>query len=236
MTTVTKVMSALKAKGSEQTRKIFARHGAGDNMFGVKVADLKVIAKTIKGEQDLAMELYDSGNYDAMYLAGMVADGTQMTKRELQSWATRSGWQMISEYTVPWVASESDHGPALATKWIDARKEHVAAAGWNTWSALVTTRPDDELDLDQVAGLLTRVEEQLGGSPERVKYCMNGFVIAVGAYCKPLAKQAKATAKRLGKVEVDMGGTACKVPLATEYIAKIEKMGKAGKKRKTVRC
>jgi 3-methyladenine DNA glycosylase AlkD len=236
MTTVTKVMSALKAKGSEQTRKIFARHGAGDNLFGVKVADMKVIAKTIKGEQDLAMELYDTGNYDAMYLAGMVADGTQMTKRQLQSWATKSGWQMIAEYTVPWVASESEHGPALATKWIDAKKEFVAAAGWNTWSALITTRPDDELDLDQAADLLTRIEEQLEGSPERVKYCMNGFVIAVGAYCKPLAKQAKSTAKRLGKVAVDMGGTACKVPLATEYIAKIEKMGKAGKKRKTIRC
>jgi 3-methyladenine DNA glycosylase AlkD len=236
MSTVTKVMSALKAKGSEQTRKIFARHGASGDMFGVKVADMKVIAKTIKGEQDLAMELYDTGNYDAMYLAGMVADGTQMTKRQLQSWATKSGWQMISEYTVPWVASESDHGPALATKWIDAKKEHVAAAGWNTWSALITTRPDDELDLDHAADLLARIEEQLDGSPERVKYCMNGFVIAVGAYCKPLAKQAKATAKRLGKVEVDMGGTACKVPLASEYIAKVEKMGKAGKKRKTVRC
>ena len=50
MKTVTQVMSALKKKGSAQTRKTCARHGAPDNMFGVKIADLKVIAKQIKGK------------------------------------------------------------------------------------------------------------------------------------------------------------------------------------------
>ena len=63
MSTVKKVMQALKSKGSAQTRKIYMRHGSGGNsagdMFGVKVADLKVIAKTIKGNQDLACELYE---------------------------------------------------------------------------------------------------------------------------------------------------------------------------------
>ena len=34
-------------------------------MFCGKVSDLKVIAKTIKGNQDLACELYETGNYDA---------------------------------------------------------------------------------------------------------------------------------------------------------------------------
>ena len=65
---------------------------------------------------------------------------------------------------------------------------------------------------------------------------MNGFVIAVGAYVKPLSKRAKQAAKRLGKVEVEMGGTSCKVPLATEMIAKVEKRGAIGKKRKTIKC
>jgi hypothetical protein len=65
---------------------------------------------------------------------------------------------------------------------------------------------------------------------------MNGFVIAVGAYVLPLSTQAKATAKTLGKVDVDMHGTSCKVPLATDYIAKIEQSGRAGKKRKTIKC
>jgi hypothetical protein len=65
---------------------------------------------------------------------------------------------------------------------------------------------------------------------------MNGFVIAVGSYVKPLSKRAMDAARRLGIVSVDMGGTACKVPPATTAIEKIEAAGRVGKKRATIRC
>lgn len=237
MSTVTQVLEALKSKGSEKTRKTYARHGAsGPKVYGVSVADMKTIAKSIKGEQDLAMELYETGHYEAMYLAGMVADGRKMTKPQLDAWAEGAVWGWSSEYTVPWVASESEYGHALALKWMGSKKQHIACAGWNTYSGLVTTRPDEQLDLQEIKALLKRVENEIGTAPNRVKYCMNGFVIAVGCYVEPLNKEAKATAKKLGKVEVDMGDTSCKVPLATEYIAKVEKSGRAGKKRKAIRC
>ena len=236
MKTVTAVLRELKRKGNPARIKAFATHGAPDDIYGVSVADMKVIAKTIKGEQALALELYDTGNADAMYLAGMIADGSAMTKRQLESWARKATWQMISEYTVPWVATESKHARSLANKWIGAKKESVASSGWNTWSGIVTTTPDDELDLDEIEDLLQRVEGDIESVPNRVRYTMNGFVIAVGSYVKPLHRKAKATAKRLGKVEVDMRGTSCKVPLATTYIEKMEKAGRLGKKRKTIKC
>jgi 3-methyladenine DNA glycosylase AlkD len=100
MNTVDDVMRELERLGSEQTRKTFARHGAPlENMYGVKVGDMKTIMKKIKGNQSLAMELYDTGNADAMYLAGLVADGSQMSKKNLETWAKNASWQMISEYT-----------------------------------------------------------------------------------------------------------------------------------------
>ncbi len=92
------------------------------------------------------------------------------------------------------------------------------------------------MDLAETKGLLKRVEKEIDASSNRVKYTMDGFVIAVAAYVTPVLKQAKATAKKLGKVEVDMGDTACKIPLALEYIEKLEKAGRVGKKRKTTRC
>jgi 3-methyladenine DNA glycosylase AlkD len=236
MKTVDQVMTALKKKGSAQTRKTFARHGAPENMFGVKVADLKVIAKQIKGNQELACELYDTGNSDAMYLAGIVADGSQMTKKQLEAWAKAAPWQYISEYSVPGVANESAHARALALKWMKSKQETVAACGWNTYAGVVATRPDEELDLGEIESLLKQIEKDIDQAPNRVRYTMNGFVISVGGYVQPLSKKAKATAKKIGKVEVDMGGTACKVPLATEYIEKMEKAGRAFKKRKTIKC
>ena len=236
MKTVSQVMTALKKAGTEQTRKTFARHGAPENFFGVKVGDLKVIAKQIKGDQELAYQLYESGNTDAMYLAGIIADGSQMTKKQLDDWAKSAPWHMISEYAIPGVANESPHSRDLAMKWIKSKKENIASTGWTTYSGIVAIQPDEELDLKEIESLLKLVEKNIDQAPERVKYTMNGFVISVGGYVKPLAAKAKATAKKIGKVEVNMGDTACKVPLATEYIAKMEKSGRAFKKRKTIKC
>ena len=136
MKNVNEVMSALEKVGSAQSRKIYARHGAPENMFGCKVADMKTIAKKIKGRQELALELYATGNADAMYLAGIVADGTQMKKAELNRWAREANWHMVSEYSVAGVAAEHPDAVAIANKWITAKKEHVAAAGWNTLSLI----------------------------------------------------------------------------------------------------
>lgn len=236
MATVSQIMAELKKKGSAQTRKIYTNHGAGENMFGVKVADLKVIAKKIKGDQDLACDLYDTENVDAMYLAGLVADGSQMTKKQLNDWAKKSRWYMISEYSVPFVASENDAALELAKKWIKSRTECVAAAGWATYAGTLSVLEDGQLDLKEIKELLKKVEKEIVSAKNRVRYTMNGFVIAVGAYVEPLLKQAKATAKKIGKVEVEMGKTSCRVPLAAEYIEKIESKGRIGKKRKTLKC
>jgi 3-methyladenine DNA glycosylase AlkD len=238
MATVKSIMADLKAKGSESTRAIYARHGIpADRVYGVSVANLKLIAKGIKGEQRLACGLYETGTMDAMYLAGMVADGSQMSAKELDGWAkAANGMPMISEYTVPWVAVESPHARALAGKWIKSKQESVAATGWCSWSGIVATSPDADLDLPEIEALLKTVEKEIHAAKNRVRHMMNGFVIAVGTFVKPLSSLAKATAKKIGTVHVEMGETACKVPSATETIAKAEAAGKLGKKKKTIRC
>ena len=69
------------------------------------------------------MELYRTGIMDAMYLAGMVADGAKMTREQLNEWAEGAeGLQMIAEYTVPWVTVENANARALAMKWIEEQE------------------------------------------------------------------------------------------------------------------
>jgi 3-methyladenine DNA glycosylase AlkD len=238
MPTVATIMSELKKKGKESTRKIYARHGmATENMYGVSVADLKVIAKTLKGQQGLACELYNTGNLDAMYLAGMVADGSKMSAKELNAWAEgAANLQMIAEYTVPWVAVENPQGRELALQWMKSKQERVACSGWCTYSGLLATKPDEALDLAEIKNLLGAIVMGIKNAQNRVRYTMNGFVIAVGTYMKPLLKEAKEAARKIGEVSVDVGETACNVPLATAHIEKIEDAGRIGKKRKTIRC
>jgi hypothetical protein len=171
-----------------------------------------------------------------MYLAGLVADESLVTRDELDDWAKNAYWYMLSEYTVPWLAAESRFGWELALEWIDSPEEMIASAGWSTLSNLVSLKPDEELDLDKLIQLLDHVASNIHQSQNRVRYTMNGFVIAVGSYVESLTDKANEVAASIGKVNVDVGGTSCKVPLATAYIKKIEEKGYIGKKRKSARC
>jgi hypothetical protein len=234
--TLESVMAGLKAKGSEKTRATYVRHGIpAERAMGVSVADLKVIAKGLKGQQAVALELYATGMMEAMYLAGMVAKGSLMTRGELTSWAQgAAGMSMVAEHTVPWVTVESAAGRELAMEWM--RSKELAPSGWCTYSGLVATLPDEALDLKEVERLLGVVVTEIDAAANRERYTMNGFVISVGTYVAPLLGAAKAAAKQLGDVSVDVGKTACEVPVAEAYIAKVEGMGRVGLKRKTIRC
>jgi len=112
----------------------------------------------------------------------------------------------------------------------------LKAVGWRTYAGLVTVVPDEALDLKEVEGLLAKVVKEVHTAENRVRKTMNLFVISVGCYSPTLASAAKKAAKTIGNVSVDVGDTACKVPVAVESIAKVAGMGKAGVKRKTIRC
>jgi len=92
-----------------------------------------------------------------------------------------------------------------------------------------------DLDLAEIKSLLFRVSKSIHQQPNRVKYVMNSFVIAVACYVKPLHKLAVDTANGIGKVAVDLVG-ACKIPFAPDHIKKFEARSAIGKKRKSPKC
>ena len=234
--TAKEILSELKKYGSEQTKKTYLTLGAKEPVFGVKVQDLKKILKKTKKNHELSLELFASGNSDAMYLAGLMADEKQITNEQLELWVEHAYWSYLSEYTVPWVAAETKFGFELGLKWIQSDVETIASAGWGTLAYYAATHEDQELDMKAYIDLLDKVEKEIHTAQNRVRYTMNGFVIAVGTYVKDLTGKSKETAKKIGKITVDVGGTACKVPFATDYIEKVINKGRIGVKRKTARC
>ena len=230
------IMDDLQAHGNEGIKKILLKHDVKEPFFGVKVEYLKLIQKRIKMDYQLAKDLYATGNADAMYLAGLIADDAKMTRADLQTWVKQAVSNNISEYTVPWVATGSKYGYEQALEWINSPEEHIAAAGWSTLSNLVSLKPDSELDISSLKKLLLRVTQTIHSAKNRVRHTMNGFVIAVGSYVLALTDDAIATAKKISEVTVDMNGTACKVPDAAEYIMKVKDRGSLGKKKKMVKC
>lgn len=232
------VLDELKKAGSENIKNIYIKHGAKEPFYGVRIEDMKKIQKKIEKEswQQIAYDLYNSGIGDAQYMAGLLADGSKMTKKELQAWADKASYGGISEYSVAWVTSENEGAMELALKWIDSPKASIATSGWTTLSSIMATWPDEKLDISLLKKLLKRIEKDIHKAPNRVRYCMNGFVIAAGSFVKDITKDATETGKKIGHVEVDMNGTACKVPFAPDYIKKVIDKGYLGKKKKTAKC
>lgn len=237
MMTSKEVLIELEKLGNEQTKKIFVNHGAPANqLFGVKVGDLKVLQKKIKKNHELSLELYNTKNSDAMYLAGLIADEKRISKEDLNYWVENATWYMISEYTVPWIASESKYGLELGLLWIKSSQEKIASSGWSTLSNYLSLSPNAEIDLKLIQKLLKQIETTIHKQSNRVRYTMNVFVISSGCYVNDLTDLAKQTALNIGKVNVEISGTACKVPPAEEYIKKVEKMNRIGVKKKKARC
>lgn len=235
--TAKQVLDELKPLGRESYKKLlFKNYGVKEPCFGVSIGDLKKTQKRIKKDYQLALDLYDTGNYDAMYLAGLIADDARMKKQDLQRWVEKAYAGSLPGATVPWVAAGSPHGHKMALKWIESAKPLIASAGWATLSSLVALKDDAELDLPELKRLLQRVQKTIHKAPDAVRYTMNWFIIAAGGYVKPLTEFAIQTGETIGPVTADLGNNNCQVFFAPDYIRKVQKAGAIGKKRKTVKC
>lgn len=234
--TLSEVMEYLESKGSEQTRKTFKRHGAPDDFFGVKVGDLKPLEKKLKGNHSLAMDLYATGNSDAQYLAGLIADPKEFSIADFELWASGATWNMISDYAVAWNIAESPLCMEICSNWINHKNivfQHIA---WCAMSAYLGIVSNDLLEIDFHRKMIDRVEKEIHSSENHLKYCMNGYLIALGCAVPELTDACREAGKRIGKVEVFMGETSCKTPEIVTYIDKVAGMNRLGKKKKFAKC
>lgn len=215
---LSQVMQALEKAGSEQTRKTYTRHGAKGPMFGVSFGTLGTLQKRIRVDHELALKLWDTGNVDARNLAMKIAEPALMRPSDLDRWARENEFAMCNLY-IGSLASESPHGTAKAHEWLASTDVRLRSAGW-TLVGILANR--DEATPDEAfAKRLQQIEKSIHSAPNEEKAAMNGALIAIGGRSAALRKAACAAAKRIGKVEVDHGDTACETPDAVSCIEKM---------------
>lgn len=211
------VVRTLEQAGSAQTRKTYARHGIGPNMYGVSYAFLNAFAKKIKRDQPLAEALWKTGNHDCQALALKITDPEKIKKSTLVTWgktASRHCGELAKVIVeTPWAVE-------LSSKWCAAKDPDQQQTGWNVIACLAIEDQDPQLD-ELFATCLTVIEHNLHEAENFTRYAMNNALIAIGGRNAKLKKLALAAAKKIGKVEVDHGDTSCKTPDAAAYIAKM---------------
>jgi len=221
---VDSVMRELEALGTARTKKSYLSRGVREPLFGVATGAMKPLKKEIGVDQALAEALWATGNYDAMYFAGMIADVGVMTEADFDRWMDGAYGPMLSENVVAVTLAESDHAQAVADRWIRSGDENRASAGWACYEWLLGWRPDSYFERDRIQGLLDLAAATMSDAPPRVRRAMNNFISAVGVSYEPLHDQAL-------KIAQDAGASG-----AAEQICKAAEKGRIGFKRRAVRC
>lgn len=230
------VMQELEILGKERMKTRYMSSGAKEPVFGVATGAMKPMSKKIKTDQALAEALYATGNYDAMYFAGIIADPKAMTEADYERWIDGAYFYMISDNIVSVTLSESDIAQEVADKWIDSGEEMKMSAGWSCYCWLLGSRKDETFEIDKVSGMLDRVEEEIHDVPERAKASMNNFIYTVATSFVPLHDKAVETARRVGTVEVKRENKKPAILDAYGNIQKQVEKNRIGFKRKYVRC
>lgn len=209
------VLRQLKALGTEQNRKIYRRHGASANLFGVSFANLGKLKQLIKKDHALALQLWDTGNDDARNLATMIADPARFSSADLDRWAHGQEGGLVCCQLANMTAL-TPHARTCGMDWIDADHEWAESAGWMVLAKLLMV--DSTLTDAWCRKLLKRIERDLHQSKNKVRDVMNSTVIAIGIRNEALLQPALDAAARIGKVEVDHGETSCQTDDAAAYI------------------
>ena len=209
------VMEQLEAAGTAQNRKVYARHGAAEPVFGVSYAELGKIAKPIRTDHALARQLWDTGNHDARVLALRVADPAALDESLASRWLGDVDNYILAE-GLGGLCAQTRHARTLSDSWRDDSDEWPASVGW--FIVMCTAEDPDVWSVEELRGLLDQIEVEIAVRPNRVRHEMNGAMIVIALRDGRLRRSVLAAAKRIGPVEVDHGQTGCKTPVVAPYV------------------
>lgn len=238
--TVKEVLAQLESLGDQKRREHNARTGpdgvagAGDNQFGVKLGDVRKVAKKIKTDHELALKLWETGNLEARLVATLIIDPASLSAKELETLVRSVACAQVADWLNAYVVAKHPEKDALRQKWMKAGDPWLARAGWNLASSKInkgaTNRgrkgaagaAPDEDGLDPAA-LLDRIEKEMPKARPEAQWTMNYTLAAIGIKHAKHRKRAIAIGEKIGLYKdypVPRGCTSPYAPLWVEAMVK----------------
>ncbi|MCW1922503.1 DNA alkylation repair protein [Luteolibacter arcticus] len=208
------VMAELKAAGNEKVKKLDVRDGAGDNQYGVKSGDIRVLAKKLKGQPEHATELWNTGNADAMLLAVLLMNPKQITPAELEKLVRSVTFTHLADWLDSYVVKVHPQKESLREEWMKSSHPMTLRAGWSLTARRVEKEPEG-LDL---TSLLDRIEAEMGGAQPAVQWTMNYCLAQIGIHFPEHRKRALAIGEKLGVFRDYPTSKGCTSPFAPIWI------------------
>jgi 3-methyladenine DNA glycosylase AlkD len=212
--TLNETLKQLKALGNEAMRKHNTKNGAADNQFGVKHGDIRVLAKKIHSNRELAMPLWQTRNVDAQLLATLLIEPETLSAQEVDRMVRSVTFVHVADWFNAYVVAQHPDKETLRQGWMGADDRWAARAGWHLTAERVAKSPDG-LDLP---ALLARIESEMATADPEVQWTMNNTLAAIGIHVPKLRKRAIAIGEKLGIYRDYPVSKGCTSPFAPIWI------------------
>lgn len=189
-TTVAQVLAELAALEDPKARAINEKRG---DDHGVNLGKLRAIGKRLKNHQELALDLWATGDTAARLVALLIFRPKAFTADELDTMLRQAPVPKVNDWFVNYIAKKSAHTEALRQAWFADPEPVVAAAGWALTSDRIVKAPQG-LDLP---GLLDLIEAGMKDAPDRLQWAMNNCLAQIGIEHPDLRARALEIGERL---------------------------------------
>lgn len=213
------IMSKLEALGTEKQRLFNKKNGADDNQFGLKMGDIRNLAAPIKKDHALAMQLWDTGNLDARFLAILIMDVKELTAADMEKLVSSMNTGALADWFNNYILKEFPDKEQLRLKWVNSNHPMLGRAGWSLTSGRVVRAPEG-LDLP---ALLDRIEKEMPSAPKEIQWNMNSALAQIGINHPALRKRALDIGERLGIYRDYPVSKGCTSPFAPIWINEMVK-------------
>ncbi len=219
--TLPEVQAELAALDDPRARAVNERHG---DDHGVNLTRLREVAKRLGTQQDLARELWASGDSAARLLALLTCRPRAFQREELDRMLREARTPKVHDWLVNYVVKKSPHAEELRTAWSGDPDPVVASAGWALTTERVAKRPEG---LD-VAGLLDVIEAEMREAPDRLQWAMNACLAQIGIEHAQFRARALDIGRRLRVLEDYPTPPGCTSPFAPVWITEMVRRAQAG--------
>lgn len=212
--TVTDILKKLEALGNETVRAINTKQGARADQFGVKMGDIRILAKSIKTNHELAKDLWETGNIEARFLAILIINPKKLTADEVDSMVRSEPFPHLADWLSSYVIKEHPDREQLRLQWMQSDHPMAARAGWSLTAGRIARSPEG-LDL---TALLDRIEAEMPTAAPETQWTMNTALANIGINHPALRERALAIGERLGIYRDYPTPKGCTSPFAPLWI------------------
>jgi 3-methyladenine DNA glycosylase AlkD len=215
--TVSQVLSELKSMTNEKMIALNKKHGAGNNQFGVKMGDIRILANKIKSDHELALELWKTGNIEARLLAMLIIKPKLLSVKQLEDMATSIDFAQVADWFNSYIVKEHPAKDEFREKWMNSTNKWVARSGWSLMAGKITR---DAADLD-LSKILDRIQTEMPGALPEVQWTMNFALAQTGINHPKYRKRAIDIGEKLGIYRDYPVSKGCTSPFAPIWITEM---------------